>query len=185
MTHPQQHPPGSRQRSRARRPAPEPPTPTLSRRAWFGVAAGSVMTGLLGVHWWRTEGVAAAARSSIPITVYSSPTCSCCHKWVAHLEDSGFRVAVENLEVVAPVKRKLGVPEDLWSCHTAEVSGYAVEGHVPADLIHKMLGDRPAFTGIAAPGMPNGSPGMEGGAKDIYEILAFDRSGKTTVYAVR
>lgn len=154
----------------------------MSRRAWLGVAAGALGAGLLGLRRWR--GTASAAPGT-PITVYASPTCGCCKKWVPHLEDNGFAVRVKYLEPVAPEKRRLGVPEDLWSCHTADVQGYAVEGHVPADLIQKMLVERPAIAGIAAPGMPNGSPGMEGGTKDFYEIVAFSRSGKTEVYAVR
>jgi hypothetical protein len=84
---------------------------------------------------------------------------------------------VEKVSDVTPIKRKLGVPESLWSCHTAMVAGYAVEGHVPADLVQRVLAERPAVAGLAAPGMPNGSPGMEGASKESYEIVAFTAAG--------
>ncbi|MHB1071361.1 MAG: DUF411 domain-containing protein [Gemmatimonadaceae bacterium] len=174
----------SADRGRAREATQAAPrTVMMSRRAWLGAAAGAAA--LLGVRWWRGSAAAAMAGPATAITVYASPTCGCCHKWVAHLEDNQFKVTVENLDPVAPMKRELGVPENLWSCHTARVEGYAVEGHVPADLIRKMIAERPAIAGIAAPGMPNGSPGMEGATKDFYEVIAFTRTGATEVYAVR
>ena len=157
----------------------------MSRRAWLGVAAGGAVVTLLGERWWRTANPAVLAADATPITVYASPTCNCCHKWVKHLERNSFLVTVENLADVTTVKRRIGVPEGLWSCHTAMVAGYAVEGHVPADVILKLLRERPAFAGIAAPGMPAGAPGMEGAGKDAYDILAFDKDGQTQVYASR
>ena len=102
-----------------------------------------------------------------------------------HLRSSGFNVSKELMADVTPMKQRYGVPEDLWSCHTAVVDGYAVEGHVPADLIQKMLLERRAIAGLAAPGMPNGAPGMEGPTRDRYEVIAFTRTGVTEVYAVR
>ncbi len=102
-----------------------------------------------------------------------------------HLNSSGFHVTRELMNDVTPMKQQLGVPEDLWSCHTATVEGYAVEGHVPADLIQRMLLEKRAIAGLAAPGMPNGSPGMEGPTHDRYEVIAFSRSGATEVYATR
>jgi hypothetical protein len=101
------------------------------------------------------------------------------------MKDNGFLVTVESVSDVSPLKQQFGIPEDLWSCHTGMVGGYAVEGHVPADLIQKMLAERPDIAGIAAPGMPNGSPGMEGPTKDVYNVMSFTRSGKTELYAVR
>jgi hypothetical protein len=88
---------------------------------------------------------------------------------------------------LAPVKRKLGVPQALHSCHTAVVDGYVIEGHVPADLIDRLLRERPAVVGLAVPGMPIGSPGMEapGQAAERYQVLTFDQEGRTTVYASR
>lgn len=102
-----------------------------------------------------------------------------------HLNSSGFHVTRELMNDVTPMKQQLGVPEDLWSCHTATVEGYAVEGHVPADLIQRMLLEKRAIAGLAAPGMPNGSPGMEGPTHDRYEVIAFSRGGATEVYATR
>ncbi|MGH7367035.1 MAG: DUF411 domain-containing protein [Candidatus Rokuibacteriota bacterium] len=93
----------------------------------------------------------------------------------------------EDSHDLAPIKRKLGVPPAIQSCHTAVVEGYVVEGHVPADVIDRLLGQRPAIVGLAVPGMPVGAPGMEapGRAPDRYQVLAFDREGRTTVYATR
>lgn len=159
--------------------------PLLSRRAWLGVALGGGATALAGAVWWRRGSLGATEAVTTVITVYASPSCGCCHKWVEHLEKNGFAVTVENRNDVTPVKNELGVPRDLWSCHTGVVDGYAIEGHVPADLIRKVLRERPSITGLSAPGMPNGSPGMEGPTKDRYEIIAFGRDGKREVYAVR
>jgi hypothetical protein len=121
----------------------------------------------------------------VPVTVYKSPTCGCCGKWVEHMRANGFEVTVNDMPDVAPVKDKQGVPTALRSCHTALVGGYAIEGHVPADLVKKLLKEKPAAAGIAVPGMPMGSPGMEGATKDTYNIVLFDKAGKTSVYATR
>jgi hypothetical protein len=122
-----------------------------------------------------------------PVTVYKSPTCGCCAKWNEHMRANGFAVTSNDLPDVAPLKDQHGVPVQTRSCHTALVGGYIVEGHVPADVIKKLLRERPAVVGIAAPGMPMGSPGMEmpDGRKDTYQIVAFDKQGKTSVYATR
>jgi hypothetical protein len=104
-----------------------------------------------------------------------------------HLRDSGFPVKTEDLADLRPIKRRLGVPTDLEGCHTAIVEGYVVEGHVPADLIDRLLRERPRVAGLAVPGMPAGSPGMEapGQAADRYEVLAFEKNGRYTAYARR
>lgn len=106
---------------------------------------------------------------------------------MVHLEKSGFKVEKKVLfgKNFTEFKRKQGVPERLYACHTAVVDGYLIEGHVPADLIYKVLKERPPILGLAVPGMPVGSPGMEGGKPEPYEVLTFDKSGKTTVYAKR
>ena len=106
---------------------------------------------------------------------------------MGHLRARGYPVKVEDVRDVTPIKRRHGVPERLESCHTALVEGYVVEGHVPADLIDRLLSERPRATGLAVPGMPAGSPGMEspGQAPERYQVLLFDRSGKTTVFASR
>ena len=112
------------------------------------------------------------------VTVYKNPSCGCCDKWVEHLEHSGFEVKVVDQPDVTVHKRKLGVPQRLFSCHTAEVGGYVIEGHVPADDIKRLLVETPAYRGLAVPGMPQGSPGMETGRIDSYDVLAFG-AGKT------
>ena len=129
----------------------------------------------------------ASAAAKPIVNVYKSPTCGCCKLWVTHLKDNGFPTTAEDVADLGSVKKKHGVPEALQSCHTALVDGYVVEGHVPADLIDRLLADRPQVMGIAVPGMPIGSPGMEvpGRAADRYQILTFDRTGRTTVFATR
>ena len=106
---------------------------------------------------------------------------------MVHLEKSGFKVEKKVLfgKNFTEFKRKHGVPERLYACHTAMVDGYLIEGHVPADLIYKLLKERPPIIGLAVPGMPVGSPGMEGGKPEPYDVLTFDKHGKTTVYAKR
>jgi hypothetical protein len=127
----------------------------------------------------------AQAPKLVPVTVYKSPTCGCCGKWVEHMRANGFEVTVSDMPDVTPIKDKQGVPAALRSCHTALVGGYAIEGHVPADLVKKLLKEKPNAAGIAVPGMPMGSPGMEGATKDTYNIVLFDKAGKTSVYATR
>lgn len=122
---------------------------------------------------------------AVDILVYKSPTCGCCGKWVQHMENAGFSVNVENMRDVAPVKRKLGVPRRMQSCHTAKVGGYFVEGHVSADLVTRLLSDKPDIKGLAVPGMPMGSPGMEGARKDPYDVIAIGNDGHSRVYARR
>jgi hypothetical protein len=139
----------------------------------FGAAGLALLLG--------SAGGAAAAE----ITVNKTPQCGCCKKWVEHLEDSGFEVQVVDMDSVELVKRQNGVPDALGSCHTALVEGYVVEGHVPADLIQRLLRERPKVRGLAVPGMPMGSPGMEGPRKQPYQVLTFDADGKTAVFADR
>ncbi|MET0081195.1 MAG: DUF411 domain-containing protein [Candidatus Thiodiazotropha lotti] len=119
------------------------------------------------------------------VVVYKSPTCGCCKAWVSHLKKNGFSVAVHNRRDMNPIKTKLGVPRHLQSCHTAEVGGYIVEGHVPADDIVRLLQEKTPIKGLAVPGMPMGSPGMEGPRSDPYDVLTFDEYGKTRTYSSR
>lgn len=129
-----------------------------------------------------------AGSDAVAITVHRSPTCGCCELWVEHLRQNGFAVTVVDENDLAPLKQRLGVPGRLHTCHTAEVNGYVVEGHVPADVIHRMLQEKPTdIAGIGVPGMPRGSPGMEvpGLPAQSYAIIAFDREGGMKVYEQR
>ena len=117
------------------------------------------------------------------VTVYKTPTCGCCKKWVTHLEKSGFEVETIDMRDLGMIKSMSGVEPKLASCHTAQVGGYVIEGHVPADDIKRLLSERPAVKGLTVPGMPHGSPGMETGHKAPYQVLTFDAEGKTQVFA--
>ena len=129
---------------------------------------------------------AATARPATAMQVYKTPTCGCCAKWVEHVKAAGFAPDVHEMADVSPVKTKAGVPAALQSCHTALVEGYVIEGHVPADVIRQLLREKPRLAGLAVPGMPIGSPGMEQGARvDPYEVIAFTKDGKTSTYARR
>jgi hypothetical protein len=151
---------------------------SLILSAAFLVAAGA------GLAVVRAQQKPAAAPTQV--MVYKTSTCGCCGLWVDHLRANGFQVQVEDL---APAKlrslsNEAGVTPELSSCHTAKVGGYTVEGHVPAADIKRLLIERPAVAGITVPGMPTGSPGMEvGGRKDPYDVIAFTKGGKTSVFA--
>jgi len=127
---------------------------------------------------------AAASTKPTHIVVYKDPNCGCCKSWIEHLRKHGFDVAVRDTSDVSGAKRTGRVPERLASCHTAFVNGYVVEGHVPAADIQRLLREKPKVAGIAVPGMPAGSPGMEmGGRADRFDVVAFTRDGRTTVFA--
>ena len=117
------------------------------------------------------------------VHVYKSATCGCCQKWVDHVRSRGYTVTVENVPDVAPVKRNLGVPSTAQSCHTAVIGNYFVEGHVPAEDIARLLAEHPDIAGLAVPGMPIGSPGMEGPNAQSYRVLAVHKDGKLDVFA--
>src|SRR5688572_24286847 len=150
----------------------------ISRREWLRMTAGGLTLG--GMSASQLFALAPAKEA----TVYKTPTCGCCKKWVEHLEKSGYKVTAHDVADVAPYKKRYGVPDSLGSCHTAIVtSGYIVEGHVPADVIDKLVAQAPKdIIGLAVPGMPAGSPGMEVGTKEKYDVLAFDKAGKTKVF---
>jgi hypothetical protein len=125
-----------------------------------------------------------AIAADLPVVqVYKSPTCSCCSKWVEHLRKNGFTVDVTNVSDVTPIKKANSVPPSLSSCHTALIDGYIIEGHVPVEDIFKLLKERPAVAGIAVPGMPIGSPGMEGRNPQPFKVIAFGTDGKTTEFS--
>lgn len=117
------------------------------------------------------------------VVVYKSPTCGCCSKWVDHLSEAGFQVKVNEIQDMAPMKVRYGVPTALQSCHTAQVGGYVLEGHVPASDVKRLLTDRPDVVGLAVAGMPMGSPGMDGGTPVPYDVVAFHEDGRQETYS--
>ena len=126
----------------------------------------------------------ATAQADAPlVTLYKNPTCACCADWADHMRANGFRVNVEEGANLAVVRKDLGVPFSAASCHTSEVDGYALEGHVPADVVKKLLQERPDVAGLAVPGMPAGVPGMPGEGFGSYDVVAFEADGATQVYA--
>jgi hypothetical protein len=131
----------------------------------------------------------AAAPTSAPlkpatlVTVYKDPDCGCCKAWVEYMKKHGYRVDVKDTRDLAQIKTNLGVPAALGGCHTALIGGYIIEGHVPAEDIARLLKQKPKIAGLAVPGMPAGSPGMEGPPPVHYQVIAFERSGKTSVFA--
>lgn len=119
----------------------------------------------------------------VEMKVFRSPACGCCEKWIAHMKQEGFKIVDMPTDDMESVKAKLGVPGHLQSCHTAEVAGHIVEGHVPASDVKKMLKTTPKGHGISAPGMPVGSPGMEvGNLAGEYDVILFDPKGKTKTF---
>lgn len=140
------------------------------------------LLGLLALP--AVAGVATAAAAPT-VVVHKTPTCGCCGLWVKHMQAAGFQVQVHDLENLAPIKERVGVPFGMGSCHTAEVDGYFVEGHVPAEDVKRLLRERPKARGLTVPGMPAGSPGMEvpSGRVDRYDVLLVGPDGKTSVFA--
>ena len=127
---------------------------------------------------------AQAATPKLPaVHVWKSRTCGCCGAWVDHMRAAGFTVNITEVDDTAPTRQRLGMPAQLGSCHTAQVSGYVLEGHVPADDVKRLLRTKPAGLGLTVPGMPVGSPGMEMGPRlDPYEVLLVQRNGSTSVF---
>lgn len=145
-----------------------PATAALSRRSLLAATGGLLAVTALP-----------ALAAATPATVYKTPWCGCCAGWAQHLKRNGFAVTIEESEDLDPIKRMLGVPEHLESCHTAVIEGYVIEGHVPAEAVQRLLAERPALTGLAVPGMPIGSPGMEGEPGEAYDVIAFGPDGET------
>jgi hypothetical protein len=142
-----------------------------SRRAFLGLSAAAIMS-------------CAASPPPRAMIVHRSPSCGCCGGWVDHLRGAGFTVTERMADDLSPVAARLGVPDPVRSCHTGEIGGYFVEGHVPAADVERLLRERPSARGIAVPGMPIGSPGMEMGARrDAYDTLLVARDGDLSVFA--
>jgi hypothetical protein len=128
-------------------------------------------------------GLPTLAMAALPlIEVYKSASCGCCSEWIKHLEANGFTVRAKNVEMPAQYRTLAGIPDQLGSCHTGLVNGYAIEGHVPASEIKRLLRDKPKARGLAVPAMPMGSPGMEGPRKDAYGVLLVKNNGSTKLY---
>ncbi|MEY3488283.1 MAG: hypothetical protein RL075_2288 [Pseudomonadota bacterium] len=146
----------------------------MQRRQWLKAAASMGLAASLPLR--------SALAQAYTVEVWKDPNCGCCHLWVEHLQASGFKVAVRDVGNNAARKR-LGMPDKLGSCHTATVGGYVIEGHVPAADIRRLLKDRPLALGLAVPGMPIGSPGMDGpeykGRKDAFDVLLVQKDGGT------
>lgn len=150
-----------------------------SRRDWLRSSLLGAATVFVGRH-------RLFAAPALPVvTVYKDAGCECCAKWVKHVTANGFVVSVHDVKNMDEIKHTMNVPSALQSCHTAVMGRYVIEGHVPADLMKKLLADQAPVLGLSVPGMVTGSPGMEGGRAEHYNIVAFDRSGKTSVYAKR
>lgn len=148
---------------------------TLTRRAFFRLGSLSLLS-------------LSACQTGAPtqvMTVWKSPTCGCCERWVDGVRAAGLSVDVKQMQDVDAVRRRERVPDQLASCHTAKVAGYVFEGHVPVDIISTVLKDRPSILGVAVPGMPVGSLGMEGGTPERYQVLGFTSDGATSVLATR
>jgi len=127
---------------------------------------------------------ALSARAATAIRVYKNASCDCCTGWVKHLSSAGFAVSVTTTDDTIAIRKKVGIPDAFGACHTATVEGYAIEGHVPAAEIRRLLALKPQAIGLAVPSMPVGSPGMEfGDRKDPYKVLLIDRQGRDTVFA--
>lgn len=152
----------------------------------LGLLVGSLgLTGCAGLNATRSAEVAVAdlPPEALQVTSYRSPTCGCCGNWVEHMRAEGFQVDDQITEDLESIKRDLGVPLDLASCHTAVVNGYLVEGHIPAADVRRLLAEQPDVSGIAVPGMPIGSPGMESGdIRQPYAVYTFAPSGEVTVF---
>ena len=141
-----------------------------------------VASALLGLT--TLGGISTAVAADDEVVMYKDPNCGCCGKWADHMREHGFKVKEVATAQMGQVKGEAGVPQALGSCHTAKVGGYVVEGHVPAADVRRMLTDKPAIAGISAPGMPMGSPGMEGPyPADRYDVVSFDAQGRTAVFA--
>lgn len=161
---------------------------TLFRRCAalvFAAAAAAPLAAQTAAPARTAKKPAATAPKSVSATVYLTPTCGCCSKWVEHLEAAKIAVTREVTANLDAVPARTRVPSQLRSCHTAVIGDYLVEGHVPVDVIQKMLKERPKIAGIAVPGMPIGSPGMEGPNPRPYSIVAFRADGTTYEFARR
>jgi hypothetical protein len=160
-----------------------PPTKILTRRTTLKAVLTTLGAAAIG---YSKSGNANSPGEVV--TVWKTPSCGCCKDWVIHLRKEGFSVVTNDVNDTAPVRQKLGLPAKLGSCHTAQVGGYVLEGHVPAREVKRLLREKPAAIGLAVPGMPVGSPGMEmpgemQGVRDAFDVVLVTRDGSSRVYA--
>lgn len=151
----------------------------------YTLCFGLVATLLLTACAAATSDPATSTQPVREMVVYRAPTCGCCSDWVGYVEEHGYSVTVEDVQDIAVVKTEHAIPQSTWSCHTALVDGYIVEGHVPVEDIERLLTERPDVAGIAVPRMPIGSPGMEmdGVAPQPFNVVTFDAAGISDVYS--
>lgn len=150
---------------------------TINRTRIIGLTLAAFVAGVAVAPGQSTQ-------PTVKVTVYKDPNCGCCKNWIEHLRKHAFEVSARDTSDLAGIKTANRVPEQLYSCHTALIGGYVVEGHVPAADIRRLLQEKPRIAGIAVPGMPIGSPGMEQGSRvDRYDVIAFNRDGSTYVFA--
>ena len=155
-----------------------PNTAAMSRR----LALQMPLAGLAAA-WLGSPSSAWAVGNDSLITVWKNPDCGCCKEWVTHLKKNGFEVVTNDIKDTAPIRQKLGLPAKFGSCHTAQLGAYVFEGHVPAQEIRRLMREKPKAVGLAVPGMPVGSPGMEvGNTQDAYEVLLVLADGSSRVY---
>lgn len=156
-------------------------TGMMQRRGFLARMAGLVAVGVTGRRLWA----ALPGTGPTPITVYKSSTCGCCAKWVDHVRANGFAPVVHDEEEMETLKNKLKVPEGVRSCHTAQVDGYLIEGHVPASDIRRLLAERPRTAGLAVPDMPPLTPGMApaGVEPKDFDVVSFQPDGSTRLFA--
>lgn len=157
----------------------------MKTSGWLVLAAALVVSTEAAQRTDKPSTDKPATAAGQPITVWRTATCGCCGKWVDHLKEAGFAPTVHMVKTADESPAVKNVPASLRSCHSATLEGYNVEGHVPADVIKQLLRDRPKVAGIAVPGMPAGSPGMESPNPATYDIVAYDDKGKTSVFATR
>jgi hypothetical protein len=137
----------------------------------------------MGVTLLLAALLAPVAMAANALNVYSDPSCGCCGAWVHYMRAQGYTVTVHQDQPMAAVKARFGVPPDAMSCHTAVIDGYVIEGHVPVEDIRRLLVERPNARGLAVPGMPLGSPGMEVGAPERYDVVLINQDGSSRVFA--
>lgn len=144
------------------------------------LAAGGAIWYIISDYYARQE---AGSTNSADIVMYKNPGCECCNKWASYMQRNGYSISVIASQNLQGVKAEYGIPREMGACHTALIDGYVIEGHVPAGDIKRLRNERPDAVGLAVPGMPASSPGMNTALNQPYEVFLIDRQGNTTVYS--